>query len=285
MAILNTHAFPVVRAGPSRFLAGFYVANFLVMASYLLARHHFILHGERKYSRLTGPKELYDWEKQAWGLFAVAMVVKYPRSASLDGFFSAMFLYAKAVIGLMTWMFDVRMFWCYIILFVTLFLMLPQPVYEGPDKIEYLMPYMLNDLTSSKDSVTWLVEFFAHWSPTCVHLEPVMADLSLKYGTEKLRFAKFDLARWPGQAKRFRINMAGASPQLPTLIMFEGGQEVGRIPHVYSDGSVAKGRYGRGDIIKGFELDSRYTRTKAEEAKKRVNGKEQGDAEGSKKEK
>lgn len=64
-----------------------------------------------------------------------------------------------------------------------------------------------------------------------------------RYSSDTLRFAKLDLARWPHVAKEHRIDMAGASPQLPTLIMFEKGKEIARIPHVFSDGSVAKGRY------------------------------------------
>lgn len=272
MSFLDRHAFPRVYGGALRFLSGFYIANFLVLLSYLLARRHYIDHGDSRYSRLLGPKELYDWERQSWGLFAIAMCIRFPRSQSMDGFLSSVFLYGKAVIAVLTYLTDTRIFTCYIVLFVTLFLMFPQPVYEGPDKIEYLTPASLNDLVlgSTRLAKVWLVEFFAHWSPNCVHLEPVMADLSMRYATESLRFGKFDLARWPDRAKDFKINMAGASPQLPTLIMFEDGEEVGRIPHVFPDGSVAKGRYNRRDIIKGFELDSRYTRSKAQEAKKQA---------------
>jgi hypothetical protein len=53
--------------------------------------------------------------------------------------------------------------------------------------------------------------------------------------------------------------------------MFEKGVEVGRIPQVYDDGSVAKGRLRRVDIVKGFELETRYLKSmgkvKAKEGK------------------
>lgn len=39
------------------------------------------------------------------------------------------------------------------------------------------------------------VEFYAPWSPPCIHLEPVFAELSLKYTTARLRFGKVDAAR------------------------------------------------------------------------------------------
>ncbi len=38
---------------------------------------------------------------------------------------------------------------------------------------------------------------------------------------------------------------AGASTQLPTLILFQKGKETARVPHVYPDGKVAGGKYRR----------------------------------------
>jgi hypothetical protein len=39
------------------------------------------------------------------------------------------------------------------------------------------------------------------------------------------------------------VSLSGTSKQLPTLIMYENGRECARIPHIFADGSVAKGRY------------------------------------------
>lgn len=139
------------------------------------------------------------------------------------------------------------------------------------------------------------VEFYAAWSPTSIHLEPVFAEISLRqkhflskrtkkkdlcffrYGTECLRFAKVDLSRWPGIGKDYNIDLSGASPQVPSFILFENGVESARIPHVYPDGSVAKGKYRKVrlssrklvwgqlwsqiDLVRGFELDMRYAKT------------------------
>lgn len=49
--------------------------------------------------------------------------------------------------------------------------------------------------------------------------------------------------RWPALAKQFNVNTSGVGQQLPTLVVFEKGKEVVRIPHVYPDGSVAKGSF------------------------------------------
>ena len=88
----------------------------------------------------------------------------------------------------------------------------------------------------------WLVEFYASWSPPCIQIEPLIADISLRYTTPLVKFAKLDVGRWPHVAKRYHIHVGGTSKQLPTFIMFREGEEIGRIPHVFRDGSVAKGR-------------------------------------------
>jgi len=110
--------------------------------------------------------------------------------------------------------------------------------------------------------VVWLVEFYTTWHPVCIAVEPVFAELSLKYGCDCLRFAKVDLGRFPSVSKDMNIDTSGSSKQLPTLIFFEDGKEAARIPHVFSDNSVNKGLFRRKDIIKGFALDEYYAKLK-----------------------
>ena len=54
--------------------------------------------------------------------------------------------------------------------------------------------------------------------------------------------------------RQTRSSMAN---QLPTLILFKGGKEVARIPHVFKDGSFVRGRYRKKDIVTGFDLDGK----------------------------
>lgn len=97
--------------GVSRFLAGFYTSNISLLLSYVLARQYYIDHGQLKFGRLLGPHELYAWvlyltckflwrtfffilfghhnwwyiysqEQQAWGMFAIAMIVKVNQNSS-----------------------------------------------------------------------------------------------------------------------------------------------------------------------------------------------------------
>ena len=120
------------------------------------------------------------------------------------------------------------------------------------------------------EGVAWVVMFYADWSSACSHMDPMFAELSNTYSTSKLKFAKLDLGRWPETAKLFSINLDafGSSSQVPTVILFEKrGEERGRLPRLYDDGSRMTGsRMRRVDLVKGFELDVRYAKTRTADA-------------------
>jgi len=248
--------------GVGRFIRIYYLLNALAIATYLFARRISLLGVD-----VTKGEYIQDWEKNAFSSLGILVLVKSVRTLTVDAFVSDVFMYGKSTILLMTFFMDIRLFSWYLILFGILFLMIPQPFYEGPEDIEYLTPSTYDDLvagTSQNATKTrkpgekqpkWLVEFYASWSPPCIHMEPIFAQLSVKYSSENLQFAKMDLGRWPRIAKEFNINIGGTTKQLPTLIMFEAGKEVGRIPHIFADGSVARGRYRKADLIKAFDLD------------------------------
>ena len=61
----------------------------------------------------------------------------------------------------------------------------------------------------------------------------MLANLSLKYTSDHLCFGVLNIAAAPALAKHLRISLDPlTSRQLPTLIMFDKGAEVGRIPQV-----------------------------------------------------
>lgn len=157
--------------------------------------------------------------------------------------------------------------------YVMMFALLQQPRYSGPSKFVHFTPASLKQLLQGegKDKgIKYLIEFHATWSPPCLHLEPAMAELSVKYTTDTFKFGKFDVGRWPYVGEEHKIASSAAANQLPTLILFESGKEIARIPHVFKDGSFVKGRYRMKDIVKGFNLDGQQDRgiKKKRESKK-----------------
>lgn len=61
-----------------------------------------------------------------------------------------------------------------------------------------------------------------------------------RYNTKYLKFGKIDVSRYPDAAKKYNINDASLSRQLPTVIMFKNGIEEVRRPMYDSKGKVFK---------------------------------------------
>ena len=54
-----------------------------------------------------------------------------------------------------------------------------------------------------------------------------------------------DVGRFPKMAEKLKVSLAGYKRQLPTLILFQDGKEIARLPHVYEDGTPARQRLTR----------------------------------------
>ena len=53
----------------------------------------------------------------------------------------------------------------------------------------------LADELKSDPKVTWLVTFYAAWSPSSVNFAPIFSKLSSAYGLPNLKFGKFGESR------------------------------------------------------------------------------------------
>lgn len=128
-----------------------------------------------------------------------------------DAWLTDVFTYGKSSILLLTYFMDPRVLAWYAVINLLLYLHVSVPTYGGPTSAEWLTPAAFNEhmRSADRDGVTWLVMFYADWSSSCAHLDPTFADLSTRFTTPKLRFARLDLGRWPETAKQFSINLVG----------------------------------------------------------------------------
>eukprot|EP01016_Furgasonia_blochmanni_P039842 TRINITY_DN5002_c0_g2_i1.p1 TRINITY_DN5002_c0_g2~~TRINITY_DN5002_c0_g2_i1.p1 ORF type:complete len:159 (-),score=30.71 TRINITY_DN5002_c0_g2_i1:446-922(-) len=114
------------------------------------------------------------------------------------------------------------------------------------------------------DSV--LVEFYVDWADTCQDTKPIWAELSVKYSTKKMRFAEVNIGLKENEelAKKYRINTGVMSKQLPTLALFENGEEYLRFPPIDEQtGRSAKVvKYDKTALVKYFDLDKRFAATR-----------------------
>lgn len=62
-------------------------------------------------------------------------------------------------------------------------------------------------------------------------------------------------------AAAYSVELSSVSQQLPTLLLFEGGEEKGRLPKKW--GSTLTGAaFTKKDVVRCFELDARLARCK-----------------------
>jgi hypothetical protein len=60
-------------------------------------------------------------------------------------------------------------------------LLLPQPTYNGPQKVMYFRDGKTFKEEVAKDKKGyWMVEFYTAWNPSCVNFAPIFAELSHK---------------------------------------------------------------------------------------------------------
>lgn len=62
-------------------------------------------------------------------------------------------------------------------------LVVPEPVHSSPDQVVYFRGLQaLTEQLEGDQQATWLVAFYAAWSPACVNFAPVFAKLSNDFG-------------------------------------------------------------------------------------------------------
>ena len=246
----------------SRFLQKYYVLNVLVVASYFLIR----IFGAR--DAIAGLTSAEGWTglprevEIAVSVFIVS-VSRYRNTQTIDHYVNTVLTFAKTTIIVYLYFIDGRIMCWYLIIYFIMFLLLKGPRYNGPQKISTF--YSINDFENtvtgkkaSESDTMWLVAFVTDWNPDCHFFIPVLAELSLRYTNETLRFGQIDIGKFPELAEVFKIDVSGMSNQLPSFILFENGKEKQRLPPLNKKNEVIKTIITKESVIRVFELDTRY---------------------------
>eukprot|EP00003_Mantamonas_plastica_P004713 TRINITY_DN1374_c0_g1_i2.p1 TRINITY_DN1374_c0_g1~~TRINITY_DN1374_c0_g1_i2.p1 ORF type:complete len:189 (-),score=52.79 TRINITY_DN1374_c0_g1_i2:687-1253(-) len=139
--------------------------------------------------------------------------------------------------------------------------LLTTPKFTGPSNVRTLGPDTFPSVLR-ENNVYHIVEFMTTWSPPCNHFAPVYADLSLEFEQPFLQFNKIDVGRHPIYAEEYEIDTSGFSTELPTLILFQNGKELGRYPPKPTEEGVKtkRHRYKASDIMKYFDMETLYAK-------------------------
>lgn len=226
-----------------RFLSAHYVFNVIIILLYPL---FYLWAVETKDSETV--EKVVNWTKQATYMTGLVLFLKLRKFETLDKYIADCFLHMKSSILLLSFVMDRKVFWIFGSLYYFHYLLCQLREYSGESKAEHLNVASFErrvkiGATKGEETKKWLVMFHAPWHPPCNQFDPTFAQLSLEFSDKDdkddgLTFAKFDLARWPGGGIDHGIDLTGNSKQLPTLIMFDNGGEIERMPRCTKQGVI-----------------------------------------------
>ncbi|XP_067930218.1 thioredoxin-related transmembrane protein 2 homolog [Watersipora subatra] len=159
----------------------------------------------------------------------------------------------------------------YVIFCIVHMIFLPAPAdYLGPDSLTYFRGPNLEQELERDKRITWLIAFYASWSPDCVKLAEEFAKISYDYNLPNLKFGKIDASKYQDVARQYKVDPSSWSKQLPTVILFENGKEKMRRPYVDYKGTVQKFFFSGKNLKEHFDLNELYRKCKAHPIKKVV---------------
>ncbi|XP_027139185.1 thioredoxin-related transmembrane protein 2-B isoform X2 [Larimichthys crocea] len=194
-------------------------------------------------------------------LSAIVMM-KNRRAITVEQHVGNIILFSKVANVILFFRLDIRMGLLYLTLCIVFLMTCKPPLYMGPEYIKYFSDKTIDDELDRDSRVTWIVEFFANWSPECQSFASVYADLSLKYNCAGLKFGKVDIGRYGEVSKRYKVSASPLSKQLPSLVLFQGGKEVMRRPQVDKKGRAVSWGFTEENIIREFNLNELYQKSK-----------------------
>ncbi|KAF0302646.1 Thioredoxin-related transmembrane protein 2 [Amphibalanus amphitrite] len=268
-----------------------HVLNVLLACSFLVFKLtpvvcEYVFHGPE-------PCELSDNESKL--LFFVAVVIwaktKKTGQRGLLPYLSTTYTYMK-LLNLVLWFYsDPVKGIIYLVLATMAYVWFPEPVSSAPEKVTYFSYQELEEQLTTQRNTTFFVCFFATWFPSSVNFANVFSRLSgsyveldnlssspftrsrrvtclfilhPSYALDNFVFGKVDVTRHPDAAQKYRISTSSFSRQLPTVVLFDGGQEVTRRPGFDEKGRLVPFTFTQDNVVAAFDLNNVYQKCKDE---------------------
>lgn len=204
-------------------------------------------------------------ESQVAASLVLTAVMRSYKSSSVDAMVATLVGYCQGFVLINSALTDAVACTWYLLAFIIIFLLFNEPSYTGASNVDILTPALLQEkcLTDNGDGVAYAVFMHTSWSSRSRHAYPVFAELSQRFATDKLKFGRLDIGLWPVLARQLNLDLSAVSSQLPTVILFEGGQAAARVPagSKASLKGVGKWTFSKVELISALQLDARYART------------------------
>ncbi|XP_008278482.1 thioredoxin-related transmembrane protein 2-B [Stegastes partitus] len=244
-------------------LKPYYVASLFMSIAFLAVRKTPGICDHLATQREDGNSCDFDWREVEILMFLSAIVMmKNRRAITVEQHVGNIILFSKVANVILFFRLDIRMGLLYLTLCIVFLMTCKPPLYMGPEYIKYFSDKTIDDELDRDSRVTWIVEFFANWSPECQSFASVYADLSLKYNCAGLKFGKVDIGRYGEISKKYKVSASPLSKQLPSLVLFQAGKEVMRRPQVDKKGRAVSWSFTEENIIREFNLNELYQKSK-----------------------
>ncbi|KAL2097369.1 hypothetical protein ACEWY4_006576 [Coilia grayii] len=244
-------------------LKPYYIASLFMSLAFLMVRKTPGICEHLSSTREDGNSCDFDWREVEILMFLSAIVMlKNRRAITVEQHVGNIILFSKVANVFLFFRLDIRMGLLYLTLCIVFLMTCKPPLYMGPEYIKYFNDKTIDEELEKDSRVTWIVEFFANWSPECQSFASVYADLSLKYNCAGLKFGKVDIGRYGEVSKKYKVSTSPLSKQLPSLVLFQGGKEVMRRPQVDKKGRAVSWSFTEENIIREFNLNELYQKSK-----------------------
>lgn len=241
-----------------------YISNILLSVSYLILK---TLPPFCEWLFDDCALDLKEWELLTF--LGCIIVMKNRKQAAAIQYIGTVCLFSKILAGYMFFKTNSVYGIVFGIVCLIQMIVLPKPVYTGPEKIIYFRGPHLEDELQRDKRITWVIGFYAAWSPPCVAFSSIFAELSNDYSLDNLKFGKIDVSKFCDVGKKFNIETGSFSKQLPTLILFKDGKEDMRKPYISPKGTVVRYNFLKEAVIRDFELNAVYQKCKENPLKTR----------------
>ena len=236
-------------------LCEYYTVNLLACSTYLLYRLQYtgteLELGKPLYDHVT-PFDMFEF-RVACACGAYACVQAGYRTRSLDNGVATVFFWLQAFVLGMALCTNAVSCFTYGLVFLLSYMLLSQPRYSGPDKVDTLTTVMLNELLADETDKVHVLYAYTTWSSESSYMYATYARLSIQYSTPKIKFTKMNMSEWPSVAKRLGVDASHASKELPSVVLILRGEKVGQLPR-----KTAHRPFTRQDMVRDLELDLRF---------------------------
>ncbi|KAF3838456.1 hypothetical protein F7725_010224 [Dissostichus mawsoni] len=238
-------------------LKPYYIASVIMTVAFLLVRKAPGLCEQLATQREDGNSCDFDWRELEILMFLSAIVMmKNRRAITMEQHVGNLFMFSKVANVILFFRLDIRLGIFYLTLCVAFVMTCKPPLYMGPEYIKYFSDKTIDEELRKDSRVTWIIEFYANWSSDCQSFAPVFADLSLKY----------------------RVSTSPLARQLPSLMLFQEGQELMRRPMVDNKAKAVSWTFSEENIIREFNLNELFQKSKKMNKSKALKEEQQNDA-------